>query len=888
MKKIPFIFLPALLGSVLLGGIAPVLAQGSPGPPGGGPGGPGPPAPSFPDPSITAVAPTYNAPAAALGADVQITFRKPVVLAGGSPLAVWGAQTGFRNGALTGSGTRQIRFNPAQDWRPGEEVTVLYKTSPATLDQAQPALALEDATVYRFRGATAPAAGPLTAAATPPTTGLAARQVEVADLDGDGDSDLVLVGTIAGGAGRVVMLRHDVAGYTAIATLPTTATAAIALGDYTNDGRAELLVSDAAAVTATITVYTNPGTGAFGAAMSSTVTAGPGARGLRVTDLNSDGLLDLLTVNTNGTISKRYNDGTGVLNTGAAILGATPTNTITGVRVVLPANVTNGGPDQALVATGNNVRYYFNNGAGNYFTSGVFIASGIDPVNDLATAELGGDSDVEILIATTTGLLLGRNSTSGYQLTTLLSGVACATAVPADVDGDGDLDILVPAPTANGLRVLRNDGTGTFSVETPLPLNVAGSQPAWVAAADLNGDGTLDAVTANGLLTNSSTVLLNTAPNGSRDAVVSTQRQLAGSYDNVTVTGTGTLVLGANLIITGTLTVQNGGTLRLAGYRLLGAGAVVVQAGATVEIYSPTGLEGDVQTEGVHTFSSGARYVFRGTEAQQSGSALISPVLDLVVNNPQGVTLTSAVAVTRAVILTDGNLTSNGRLTLLGAAAGTAQVINTHGIVVGAATMQRFIRPDANPGVGYRLLAAPVRNTTFADLTAAGFTPRVNALYNTNPAAVPAAAYPNIFGYDESRLSGVGASAAFGRGYFSPTALTAPMVPGKGYSVAIRPTSKPDFTGILNTDSVASAPLTRGSTPESGWQLLGNPYPSPLNWDSVAATLPATMSKQVSVFRYTSATSGVYVTRLNGVSTPDPNGVLADGWLGAMQGFFVQ
>lgn len=883
MRKSPFLrFTPALLGGALVLAALSVNAQG-------GPGGGGPPLPVITDPRVTAVAPAYNAPAAAAASDVQITFRKPVVLAGGSPMFVWGDQTGRRSGTLTGSGTRQIRFSPTQNWRPGEEVKVMYNTTPATLDQAQPTMALGSALAYYFRGATAPAAGPLTAVATPPTTGLSARQVEVADLDGDGDSDLVIVGTQSGGAGRVAVLRLDAAGYTPIASLVTSATASMVLGDLTGDGLAELLVSDAASPAATVTVYRNPGTGIFaaGAGSSTTVSVGPGAYGMRVTDRNLDGTLDLITVNTNGTVSQRINDGTGTL-----ITDVFPTTTITGVRAVLPTNVVNGGPEASFVGTTNAVRYFFNDG-GSFAASGLFLATGIAPVNNLAAGDFNGDSLTDVLIATTSGLLIARNTFSGYQLSTLLNGASCPMAHPADVDGDGDLDILVPATAANGVQVLRNDGTGAFTAETPLPLNVPGSQPAWVAAADLNGDGTLDAVTANGLLANSATVLLNTAPDGNRNAVVSTPKLLAGSYDNVTVTGTGTLVLGADLSIEGTLTVQSGGTLKLAGYRLLGSGAVVVQAGATVEVASPAGLSasgatGDVQTTGARTFSSGARYVFRGTDVQQSGAGLPSTVLDLVVNNTQGLTLTAPVAVTRAVLLTDGNLVSNGNLTLLSSAAGTAQVINTNGIVTGSATMQRYIRGSANPRVGYHHLSTPVSSTTIADLTTAGFAPRVSALYNTAPASVPASQYPNIFSYEESRLTGSGATAAFDRGWMSPTATSNPMVSGKGYSVYISPSSKPDFTGTLTNGPVPSGPLTRGSTPESGWQLLGNPYPSPLNWDSVAQVMPATMSKQVSVFRSTGANSGVYVTRLNGVSSADPAGVLADGWIGPMQGFFTR
>jgi FG-GAP-like repeat/Secretion system C-terminal sorting domain len=835
---------------------------------------------------LISVAPGYNSPAAALASDVQLFFRKPVVLAAGSPIAVRGSLSGTRTGTLTGSGTRQIRFNPNRDWLPGEEVTVVYRTMPATLDLAQPTQALAAPISYRFRGATAPAAGPLTSQVPALTTGLSARQVEAADLDGDGDTDLVLVGALAGGGGgQVVVLRHDATGFTPIATLATATVSYIALGDLNNDGAPDLLISDGEAPSSTITTFRNPGTGAFTGlgGLASQINLGPVAHGLQLADLNFDGYLDLLTVNSDGTLSRRLNDGTGQLISSAATI-AIPT-----VQAVLPYSLRNGVFDQFVVGTDTEVRLYTNNGGTGNMTSPSSIGSAFAPVADLAAGDFNGDSLTDVLITTVDGLQVAYKTASGYQFATLLTGVACTTAKPADLDGDGDLDVLAPG-ALNSLYVFRNDGAGNFALDTPIALNAPNSQPSWVAVADLNGDGTLDAVTANGLSTNSATLLLNTAPNGARSAIVSTVRALAGEYDNVTVTGTGTLVLGADLTITGTLTVQNGGTLRLAGYRLQGAGAVVVQAGATVETYSPDGLQvsgalGDLQNTGGRTFSVGARYVYAGTEPQQTGPALPGTVLDLVIDNIQGVTLTNPTNITRALVLTNGDLTSNGKLTLLSSATGTAQVINTNGVVVGNATMQRY---SSSALTGYRHISAPVANTTFADLATPGFVPRVNALYNTNPAAVPAASYPNIFGYDETRLTGTGATADFGRGYVSPTALTAPIVPTKGYTAYLPPTAKPDFVGTLNNGTISSGPLTRGSVAESGWQLLGNPYPSPLKWDVLAATLPAAISREVFVFRPTGGNSGTYVSRLNGVSTSDPNGVLANGWISPMQGFFVR
>jgi hypothetical protein len=77
--------------------------------------------------------------------------------------------------------------------------------------------------------------------------------------------------------------------------------------------------------------------------------------------------------------------------------------------------------------------------------------------------------------------------------------------VAADLDGDGELDLVTANPDRNNVSVLLNLGKGTFAA----PVNyAAGKSPNTVSAADLDGDGKLDLVTAN-RDSNDVSVLLN-------------------------------------------------------------------------------------------------------------------------------------------------------------------------------------------------------------------------------------------------------------------------------------------------------------------------------------------------------------------------------------------
>ncbi len=321
------------------------------------------------------------------------------------------------------------------------------------------------------------------------------------------------------------------------------------------------------------------------------------------------------------------------------------------------------------------------------------------------------------------------------------------------------------------------------------------------------------------------------------------------------------------------------------------ANLLVINLGASVTIDPLTefSLNSNLTNNGIFDAARTSSTTLIKPSSQILGGSGTTTFGNVRVRNVAGAALDVAGsgARVRGVLGLDGSLTTNGRpFTLLSDAAGTAMVTNDGGVVVGAATVQRYITSTAPgiTGLGYRHLSAPVSNTTFGDLatTAPNFTPVVNGAYNipANPGStVP---YPTVFGYNESRFP---ASADFLQGYFSPTSLSDPMIPGRGYSVYMPGTAKPDFVGTLGNGDVVVSNLTRtgnfsGNTQKSGWHLLGNPYPAPIDWDLV--TIPAGMSPSISVVRTTGGGGGIYTTRVNGV------GPAGADLVGMAQGFFAR
>jgi outer membrane protein assembly factor BamB len=75
----------------------------------------------------------------------------------------------------------------------------------------------------------------------------------------------------------------------------------------------------------------------------------------------------------------------------------------------------------------------------------------------------------------------------------------------ADLDGDGDIDLMTANSHSDNVSVLLNNGDATFASHSDYPV---GQEPWSIFAADLDGDGDLDVITAN-MYDNNVSVLLN-------------------------------------------------------------------------------------------------------------------------------------------------------------------------------------------------------------------------------------------------------------------------------------------------------------------------------------------------------------------------------------------
>lgn len=326
--------------------------------------------------------------------------------------------------------------------------------------------------------------------------------------------------------------------------------------------------------------------------------------------------------------------------------------------------------------------------------------------------------------------------------------------------------------------------------------------------------------------------------------------------------------------------VINSGSAATAGLTI-GTSASLTQGGGSLD------LKGNLSNSGTISATAGTVSV-SGTNSQLIGGSGSTQLWNLTVNNTNGALQSGAVSIHGVLAPASGNLTTNSQtLTLLSDAAGTALVDNTGtGSVLGSATVQRYIA-SANSGLGYRHYSAPVSGSNMGDLaTMTGFTPEISKAMEYNSSASPGTTtpFPTVFAYDQSRVSLTSAYAPFDRGFMVPATLATPLAVGRGYAVNLNATQLVDFVGSLTTgDQSLSLTRNAATTPnatDAGWQLVGNPYPSPLDYSLVAPADRTNLDAAIYVYVSTSQYTGTYRSYVNGVGG---NPVLP-----VAQGFFAR
>ena len=281
----------------------------------------------------------------------------------------------------------------------------------------------------------------------------------------------------------------------------------VVVGDVDSDGDLDLLTVNATP-TGTVSVRLNDGRGNFTApATNPDPAVGDSPMSVAVGDVDGDGDLDFLTANNHSrTVSVRLNDGRG--NFIAPVTNPEPTVGFNPISVAVGDVDGDGDLDFLTANNDNTVSVRLNNGRGSFSapTGNPELAVGDYPYS-VVMGDVDGDGDVDFLTANNNGTVSVRLNDGRGNFTApatnpepTVAGRFPQSVAVGDVDGDGDLDLLTANNNlTNGTVSVRlNDSKGNFTAPAINPDPAVGSiRPRSVVVGDLDGDGDLDLLTAN-------------------------------------------------------------------------------------------------------------------------------------------------------------------------------------------------------------------------------------------------------------------------------------------------------------------------------------------------------------------------------------------------------
>ncbi len=413
-----------------------------------------------------------------------------------------------------------------------------------------------------------------------------------------------------------------------------------------------------------------------------------------------------------------------------------------------------------------------------------------------------------------------------------------ATFYDANVNGASrKWGSIVPNVNANGVKRIEYRSLTDGSLEY------------WVSDNDGNWNGTANTVSPTG---------------GSTALVIS-----SSVSDSVTVSNNTTLQ--ENMTINGKIDIASGKKLNLNGFTL------------TINNGFKSGSSGTVTGSSTSSIIITGSVADAGTLSMDQTTSGTTNVLNrLVVNKTSGtLSLGNALQIVDSVsVASGGTLASAGNLTLLSTASTTARVGQLNGgSITGNVNVQRFIPAITRR---YRMLSPNTGNFTYSqlidDIYVTGSGGAANGFDATTQNST------SVYTYQED-------NGGTGRGWKALTNITNTLTAGKGALVFVRgdrTLSSPawydgpfpsqnavtvDFVEGINSGNISPTVSYTNTDIDNnnGWNLVGNPYPSQIDWTLV------TKSNLNTFFHILNPATGSY-------ESDDGSGV----YLASGQAFFVK
>lgn len=288
-------------------------------------------------------------------------------------------------------------------------------------------------------------------------------------------------------------------------------------------------------------------------------------------------------------------------------------------------------------------------------------------------------------------------------------------------------------------------------------------------------------------------------------------------------------------------------------------------------------VNGNFSCDGVFV-PNNFRVDFTGTAPQTIAGSTIT-FNDLGIMNLTGVAVNANEVRVIKGLHVSGKLTTNNKVVLLSSSSQTAYIppITGSAEIIGKVKLERYIN---RPYSGWAFLAPGVDGSTYADwnddFPTSGFPGANNQGTGSGSGSGSGSGYATIQTYQEE------ATGNFNNGFTNIAAVTGYLHARRGHRVFL-PAGivKPSVTGQVMQGNV-NLPVSytnNGVASADGYNLVANPYPCPINWNS-DAWVKNNISPTIILFN---STTGTYSTYTQGFGTNSSSGIIASS-----QSFFVR
>ncbi|CAM4809506.1 unnamed protein product [Rotaria magnacalcarata] len=333
-------------------------------------------------------------------------------------------------------------------------------------------------------------------------TGSDSNPKSIATGDFNNDNRLDIVVANSGMDNVAVILRYDAGffqGQITYSTGDTSQPLSVAIGDFNNDQRLDIVVANS--WNYNLGIFLGYGNGTFSGQMTYPTGDGSLPQTVVIGDVNNDSHLDIIVANS-------WNNNVGIfLGHGDGNFSNQTTYSTGASSVPVSVAVGDFNDDGRLdIVTANywafNISIFLNYGNGTFSNRTTYSTGSVSKPNSVVVGDFNNDSKLDIAVTNQGSenivifLGYGNGSFVRQRIYSTGNNSQPTTMATGDFNNDAILDITVANFGTGNIGVFLGYGDGTFSNQMTFATG-NNSHPWWVAVGDFNNDNRPDIATAN-------------------------------------------------------------------------------------------------------------------------------------------------------------------------------------------------------------------------------------------------------------------------------------------------------------------------------------------------------------------------------------------------------